>query len=121
MSRLAHEVLQAPDGGVRALALAVGEGVVDEAFVPPRLDVPHEPLLHQPVGEGGREDLAQFGVGDGKDGERLRPVAPFGNGRCLFEHDVGQANEVGALVLAVAGFGGAGKKLPGDVGCVQGK
>ena len=120
VSRLAHEVLQAPDGGVRALVLAVGVAVVDEAFVPPGFDMADEPLMDETVDKGGREDFAQLGIGDGKNGEGLRGIAPLRDGAGLRQDDFGQADEVCAFLFAVAGFGGACEKLPGDLGFGQG-
>lgn len=118
--RLAHQSLQALNGGVCALAFSIGERIVDEARIPPGFDVPHQPLLHQPVSEGGREDFAQLGVGHGKDGEGLRLVAARGDRRSLLEHNVGQTDEMRALVLAVAGFGSTLEKLAGNLGFGQG-
>lgn len=46
---LAHEMQQAFDGGLCAFALTVGKAVVDKALIPPRLNMPDQPLLHQPV------------------------------------------------------------------------
>jgi len=118
---LTHEALQPLDSGLGAFAFAVGIAVVDEAFIPPGVDVAHQPLLHQPVGKVRGEYLPQLGVGDGKHGEGLRLVSAFGNGGGLFEHQPGQLDEAGALVFAIAGVGGAfeqlaGDRLPGHVG-----
>lgn len=66
---LSHEMLQSVNSGLRALAFSVGVAVVDEAFVPPGFDVPHQPLMHQPVGECWGKYLTQFGVGNGEDRE----------------------------------------------------
>ena len=113
---LAHELLQPRDGGLGAAALAIGVAVVDKAGVPPGLDMAHQPLLYQAVGKGRGKDLAQLGVGDSKHGEGLRPVAAVGNLRGQIEHQRGQADEMRALVLAVASGGGAGKQLACDAG-----
>lgn len=50
MPWLAHEMLQPGNGGVGALALTVGKGVVVEAFIEPGFDMAHQPLLDQTVG-----------------------------------------------------------------------
>ena len=77
VSGLAHEVLQAPDSGLRALALPVGVAVVNKPLVPPGFNVLYQPLLDQAVGEGRSKDFAQLGVGDGKDREAAGPVVPL--------------------------------------------
>lgn len=120
MPRLPHEYLQSFDGGVRALILAVGVAVVDEAFVPPGFDVPDQPLMDEPVDKGGGEDFAQLGVGDGKDGEGLRRVSSLRDGAGLCQDDFREADEVCAFLFAVAGFCCAFEKLPGDLGFSQG-
>ncbi len=118
---LAHEVLQAPDGGLRALALAVGKAVVYEPLVPPGFYVLHQPLLDQPVGEGRGKDFAQLRVGDGKDGKGAGPVVAAGNVMRQGKHHARQIQQVRTLVLAVAGLGGTGKQLPGNVGFSHGE
>ena len=120
LPRLAHKALQPLDGGLRAPAFAVGVAVVNKALVPPRFDVPYEPLVYQSVAKGRRKNLAQLGVGDGKHRERLRRITPLGNGLGLRQNQRRQVDEVCALVLAVARVCGAGKELAGNVGAVLG-
>ena len=120
VSRLAHECLQSFDGGVRALVLAVGVAVVDEAFVPPGFDMADEPLMDETVDKGRRENLAQLGIGDGKNGEGLRGIATLRDGAGLRQDDFREADEVRTLLFAVACFCGTFEKLPGDLGFGQG-
>lgn len=118
--RLAHEFLQPFDGGMRALALPVGVAVVDESFVPPGFDMADQPLMDETVDKGRRENLAQLGIGDGKNGEGLRGIATLRDGAGLRQDDFREADEVRTLLFAVACFCGTFEKLPGDLGFVQG-
>jgi hypothetical protein len=118
---LAHEVLQPVYGRLGSFAFAVGKAVVNEARVPPRLNVPNQPLVHQPVCKGGRKDFTQLRVGDGKNRQCLRSVRSLRNGACLGKHNLGQIDEVRAFVFAVARLGSASKQFTRNVGSQGGQ
>ena len=99
---LSHEVLQAINGGQGALAQAIGVAVVDEASVPPGLNVLHQPLLDQAVGKVWGKDFAQFGVCDGKNRQGFGVVLSADDVARQLVRECGQAEEVRAFVFAVA-------------------
>src|SRR5690606_31225485 len=69
---LADEVAQPVDGGVRALAGTVAEAVVDEARLVDLLEVRHEPVVHDAIGEVRRVDLARLGPSRDEAGAAAR-------------------------------------------------
>ena len=61
-----HEPLQPIDGGVRALAAAVGVDIVDEHRLIQGLQPGHQPVAHHPVRIGRGMDLPGLRSADGK-------------------------------------------------------
>lgn len=114
MSRLAHEVLQAGYGYLSAFAFSIGEAVVNESAVPPRFYVPHQPLVHKPVGEGRGKNFTQFRVGNSESGEGFRGVPSLRNSMGLSPNDLWQMDEVRTLLFTVASFCGTGEQLVGN-------
>ena len=114
LAGLPHEVLQPFNGFLRAFVFAVGIAVVNKAFVPPRLNMPHQPLMHQAVDKRRGKNFAQLGVGDRKHGEWLGLVSPLRDVFSLRQHQRWQGGQVSAFVFAVARIGGAFKQLIRD-------
>ena len=65
---LAGEGPQALHRLVGAFALAAGVGIVDEAALPKRLQMPHQQVVHHAVANVGGEELPLLGLGQGRRG-----------------------------------------------------
>ncbi len=65
---LAHHAPQGGDSSMRALTEAIGIAVVNEAGFVDSLQLRHQPVMHDPIGEVGSMDLPGFRLGGDETG-----------------------------------------------------
>ena len=111
MARLTQQGLQFPTGRKCAPGRTVRIIVINKAFVPPRFELAHDPVVADAIGQSGRKNLSRLRIGDHKNRMAARFVGSLQQRFGKRENDCWQINQCALCADSSVDVGCTSKKF----------